>query len=70
MLMRELDLPLYEVFYPEVSDDSEIKNVLMKELSDGLDNEMKVILSVVRSFRYFLKNEGNKGIESEYKYGK
>ena len=57
MLVRELDLPLYEVFYPEVSDNSEMKKVLMKELSDCSDYEMNVILSVVKSLRYTLKNE-------------
>ncbi len=57
MLVRELDLPLYEVFYPEVSDNSEMKNVLMKELSDCSDYEMKVILSVVKSLRHTLRSE-------------
>lgn len=57
MLVRELDLPLYEVFYPEVSDSSEMKNVLMKELSDCSDYEMKIILSVVKSLRDTLKNK-------------
>ncbi len=55
MLVRELDLPLYEVFYPEVSDNSEMKNVLIKELNDCY--EMKVILLVVRSLRDTLKKE-------------
>lgn len=58
MLVRELDLPLYEVFYPEVSENSEMKNALMKELSNCSDYEMKVILSVVRSLRDTLKGEG------------
>jgi len=57
MLVRELDLPLYEVFYPEVSDSSEMKNVLMKELSDCSDYEMKVILSVVKSLRCSLRKK-------------
>ena len=55
MLVRELDLPLYEVFYPEVADNSEMKNVLIKELNDCY--EMKVILLVVRSLRDTLKKE-------------
>ena len=70
LLVRELDLPLYEVFYPEVSDSSEMKNVLMKELSDCSDYEMRVILSVVKSLRYSLRNEWKRGIESEYEYSK
>lgn len=59
MLVRELDLPLYEVFYPEVSDNSEMKNVLLKELSDCSDYEMKVILSVVKSLRDSLKKDND-----------
>ena len=57
MLVRELDLPLYEVFYPEVTDNSEMKNVVMKELSDCSDYEMKIILSVIKSLRYTLRSE-------------
>lgn len=59
MLVRELDLPLYQVFYPEMTESSEMKSVLMKELSDCSDYEMRVILSVVKSLRYTLKSEGN-----------
>lgn len=57
MLVRELDLPLYEVFYPEVEESREMKNVLMKELSDCSEYEMKIILSVVKNLRCALKNE-------------
>lgn len=32
MLVRELYLPLYKVFYPEMEENSEMKNVLMKKL--------------------------------------
>lgn len=60
MLVRELDLPLYQVFYPEVTENLEIKNVLLKELSDCTDYEMKVILSVVKNLRYTLRSEGIK----------
>lgn len=61
MLVRELDLPLYRVFYPEVAEGLEMKNVIMKELSDCSDYEMKVILSVVKSLRYTLRSEGKIG---------
>ncbi len=57
MLVRELDLPLYQVFYPEMSENLEAKNALLKELSDCSDYEMKIILSVVKSLRYTLKKE-------------
>lgn len=56
-LVRELDLPLYQVFYPELSDNPEIKNMFMKEVSDCSDYEMKVILSVVKNLRDTLKEE-------------
>lgn len=59
MLVRELDLPLYEVFYPEISGDLETKGVILKELSECSDREMKIILSVVRSLRCTLKSERN-----------
>ena len=58
LLVRELDLPLYQVFYPETTENMEMGNVLLKELSGCSDYEMKVILSVVKSLRYTLKNGG------------
>ncbi len=58
LLVRELDLPLYEVFYPEMAENLEIRNVLQKELRDCSDYEMRVILSLVKSLRRTLKNEG------------
>lgn len=59
MLVRELDLPLYKVFYPEMAGNLEMKNILMKELNDCSEYEMKVILSVVKSLRDSLKNEND-----------
>ena len=55
-LVRELDLPLYKVFYPEAPENLEVEKMLLKELSDCSDFEMKIILSVVKSLRYSLKN--------------
>lgn len=58
MLVRELDLPLYQVFYPESEDDNiEAKNMLMREINGCSEYEMKVILSVVKSLRNTLKHE-------------
>ncbi len=57
MLVRELDLPLYQVFYPEEAYNLEVKNMLMKELNGCSEYEMKIILSVVKSLRYTLKSE-------------
>ena len=62
-LVRELDLPLYQVFYPEASENKEIKNVILKELNDCSDYEMKVILSVIKSLRYTLKHNMDNVIE-------
>ena len=56
-LVRELDLPLYQVFYPESTVNPELKNMLLKEISDCSDYEMKVILSVVRSLKNTLQTE-------------
>lgn len=55
-LVRELDLPLYQVFYPEVEENSELKNVLMQEVSSCSEYELGVILSVVKSLRTSLKS--------------
>lgn len=56
-LVRELDLPLYQVFYPEVEENLELKNVLIQEVSSCSEYEMRVILSVVKSLRCTLRNE-------------
>lgn len=64
MLVRELDLPLYQVFYPEMSESSQIKNILLKELSDCSDYEMKIVLSVVKSLLCTLRNEKEIGWET------
>lgn len=56
-LVRELDLPLYQVFYPEAEENLELKNVLIQEVSSCSEYEMKVILSVVKSLRSTLRNE-------------
>lgn len=57
MLVRELDLPLYQVFYPEATENLEIKNMLIQEVSSCSEYEMRVILSMVRSLRDTLKKE-------------
>lgn len=60
MLVRELDLPLYQVFYPELTDKNlEVKNKLLQELNGCSEYEMKVILSVVKSLRNILKSQDN-----------
>lgn len=56
-LVRELDLPLYQVFYPEETVNQELKNMLFKEVNDCSDYEMKVILSVVKNLKNTLRTE-------------
>ena len=54
-LVRELDLPLQQVFYPEVSENLEIKTVLVQELDNCTECELKIILAMVQSLREALK---------------
>lgn len=56
-LVRELNLPLYQVFYPENPDNFELRNELIQELNNCSEYEIKVILSLVKSLRYVLKDE-------------
>ncbi len=57
MLVRELDLPLYQVFYPEVAENLELKTMIIQELSNCSEHEMRIILSVVKNLRDTLKKE-------------
>lgn len=57
LLVRELDLPLYQVFYPELEENIELKKMLLQELSSCSDYEVKIILAVVKSLRDSLKEE-------------
>jgi transcriptional regulator with XRE-family HTH domain len=56
-LVRELDLPLYQVFYPEMKESSELRNVIVQELNRCSEYEMRVVLSVVKSLRYNAKSD-------------
>lgn len=56
-LVRELELPLYQVFYPEISQNNELNNVLLQELGNCSEYEMRIILSVVRNLRHTLRSE-------------
>ncbi len=57
LLVRELGLPLNQIFYPEVAENFELKNICMHEIENCSEYEMKIILSVVKSLRYALENE-------------
>ena len=56
-LVRELDLPLYRVFYPEGEDILQLKNMLMQEVSSCSEYEMKIIVEMVMSLRSALQGQ-------------
>ena len=55
-LVRELDLPLQQIFYPEASENPELKNELVRELDHCSEREIKIILTMVQSLRKALKD--------------
>ena len=54
-LVRELDLPLRQLFYSDMSEDPELKSALMQELDCCSEREMKIILAVVQTLRGALR---------------
>lgn len=56
-LVRELNLPLYQVFYPEIIENVELKNMILQELNCCSEQEMKIILSIVKSVHSALRDE-------------
>lgn len=56
-LVRELQLPLYQVFYPEIKDNLNIKDAIIEELNVCSEYEMRLILSVVKSLRSTVRDE-------------
>lgn len=56
-LVRELNLPLTQVFYPELMENTKLKELLLQEVDNCTEYEIKVILSVVKSLKYTLQNE-------------
>lgn len=57
-LVRELELPLYQVFYPEAQANFELKNVLVQELDACSERELRVLETVVRGLRETRSNNG------------
>ena len=60
MLVRELDLPLYQVFYPEIAENLELKTMSIQELGSCSEHEMRIILFVVKNLRDILKKKNYK----------
>lgn len=59
-LVKELDLPLYALFYPEMAEDSDMQNLIKKELLGCTQREMKIMLHVIRSLREAFDEEKDK----------
>lgn len=57
LLVRELNLPLAQVFYPELIENTKLKELLLHEVDNCTEYEIKIILSVVKSLKYTLQNE-------------
>ncbi len=56
-LVRELNLPLYQVFYPEAEENLELRNVIVQELGSCSEYEMRVVLSVIKGLRNNSKSD-------------
>lgn len=50
-LVRELDLPIYQVFYPEVFANLDLQEILVEEIKTCSESEMRIILAVIRGLR-------------------
>jgi len=65
-LVRELKIPIYQIFYPEIPEEFEERTILFKEIQDCSDKEMKIILPMVRELREVLREEkqGRKNVKT------
>lgn len=50
-LVRELDLPIYKVFYPDVFANLDLQEILAEEIKTCTQSEMRVILAVIKGLR-------------------
>ncbi len=65
-LVRELDLPVQQVFYPEVTELSETKMRIIQELEKCTEKECKVVLSVLKGLLAGLKAEREKAPDKKF----
>ena len=56
-LVKELDLPVHKVFYPETTENLALQNLLIEEIKSCSETEMNVILSVLKGVRHALREE-------------
>ncbi|MDE7324837.1 MAG: helix-turn-helix transcriptional regulator [Lachnospiraceae bacterium] len=59
-LFRELNIPLEQIFYPEIQENFEEKNMLMQELMGCSEREIAVILPVVINMKQTLRDKNRK----------
>lgn len=64
-IIRELDLPLYQIFYPDIPENFEEKTVLLQEISDCTVEEMQLLLPLLKSLKQILREEKKKKQEKE-----
>lgn len=50
-LVRELDLPIYKVFYPEVLENMDLQEILEEEIKTCTESEMRLILAVIKGLK-------------------
>ena len=56
-LVRELDLPIHKVFYPETSENLALQKILIEEIKSCSETEINIILSVLKGLRHALREE-------------
>ncbi|MDE6874305.1 MAG: helix-turn-helix domain-containing protein [Lachnospiraceae bacterium] len=64
-LTRELDLPLYQIFYPDVPENFEEKAVLLHEVKECSADEIKMLLPLIRSLKDILRAEAKEKEEKK-----
>ncbi len=64
-LVRELNLPVFSLFYPEKEGKSRVESMLLQELGSCSENEIRIILSLVRSLRRILREEEERQRQEE-----
>lgn len=54
-LIRELELPVYQIFYPDIPVYFEEKELTMQEINDCSRNELRMLLPLIRSLKQILR---------------
>lgn len=54
-LIRELELPIYQIFYPDIPTYFEEKEMTMQEINDCSMNELRMLLPLIKSLKQILR---------------